>query len=555
MRRAILIYLCFFTVVPAFSQIDLPPEAWREDLRYLQRTVHDDYPFLFKKVTPEAFDAAVEKLYQGIPNLQDHEVVVGLARIVALFGYGHTGIRINGWDPDNRYGFRQMPFNLYWFSDGIYVQGAHRDYAEAVGARVTHVAGVPVDEALQAIRPVVSVENEQFFRAHGIGLLGNPAVLHAQGATEEWQEEITLSLEKDEIAFDVSFGPGDFTTHPVRYSLVHEDGQWIDARDNSTTPLWLRHLDRIYYYEYLPDAKTVYVRQSQVQDDSTQLMPDFYAEVFQFIEDNEVDRLVLDVRLNGGGNNYKNKAVVTGIIRTEKIDQPGKFFVILGRRTFSAAQNLVNELSNYTNAIFVGEPTAENINFYGDNRRVELPNSGIPAYLSFAWWQDKPEWENDDWLAPHLAAEMSFADYRDNVDPSMEAILDYGGEIAILDPMAYLTELFEAGKIEELTIEARRLAEDPHYRYYSFERKFDRAGYSLLGQGQMDAALFVFSLNTDLFPDSSNAWLSLADAYRKAGNAEKAVSCYEKVITMDPAGVAGEKARSKLSELRSKSGE
>ncbi len=32
--------------------------------------------------------------------------------------------------------------------------------------------------------------------------------------------------------------------------------------------------------------------------------------------------MVLDVRLNGGGNNYLNKPVVTGIIESKKINQP-----------------------------------------------------------------------------------------------------------------------------------------------------------------------------------------------------------------------------------------
>ncbi len=131
---------------------------------------------------------------------------------------------------------------------------------------------------------------------------------------------------------------------------------------------------------------------------------------------------MLDVRLNGGGNNYKNKPIVQGLLKS-KINQPGKFLVIIGRRTFSACQNLVNELDNYTEAIFVGEPTSENINFYGDNRRMELPKSKIPVFLSFAWWQDKPQWENADWLAPHIAVEMSFEDYRSNRDPVLETAL------------------------------------------------------------------------------------------------------------------------------------
>ena len=543
----LLILLCGATLS---AQIDLEPAEWRADLRFLQQTVHEDYDFLFDKVTAETFDAEVEKLYEEIPELADHEVIVGLARIVSLFEYGHTNIWLTGWNPANPYGFRQMPYNLYAFADGIYVQGAHRDYAQAVGARVTHVAGVPVEEALAAIRPVVPVENEQYFKAYGIQYLGTPAVLHAQGVTEELQESIALTLEKEGKSFEQTFFPVEITRPPVRYSLIPEDETWVDARDNATTPLWLKHLDRIYYYEYLPESKTVYIRHSQIQDDSTQAIPEFYEEVFQFVEAHEVDRLVLDVRLNGGGNNYKNKPIVTGIIRTGKINQPGKFFVILGRRTYSACQNLVNELHNYTNAIFVGEPTAENINFYGDNRRVELPNSKIEARLSFAWWQDKPQWENGPWLPPHLAVNMTFADYRDNVDPSLNAILDFGDEEIIFDPMSHLTELFMAGKFDEVKSEARRLVEHPYYQYYQFESRFNRVGYNLLRDEQYESAIFVFEMTTQLFPDSPNAWDSLAEAHWKAGHVDKAIVFYEKAISLDPEGPTGENARAMLARIR-----
>lgn len=170
--------------------------------------------------------------------------------------------------------------------------------------------------------------------------------------------------------------------------------------------------------------------------------------------------MVLDVRLNGGGNNYKNKPIVTGIIESKKINKIGKFIVILGRRTFSACQNLVNELDNYTNVIFIGEPTSENINFYGDNNRVELPNSKIPAYLSFAWWQDKPQWENDDWLAPHIAVDMRFEEYRTNQDPVLDTALAFSDDNFITDPMRYMTNLYMAGKMEQLATDTKRMIND-----------------------------------------------------------------------------------------------
>ena len=39
------------------------------------------------------------------------------------------------------------------------------------------------------------------------------------------------------------------------------------------------HLDKIYYYEYLSDEKTVYVRHRQIQDDPYETIPEFYEKV------------------------------------------------------------------------------------------------------------------------------------------------------------------------------------------------------------------------------------------------------------------------------------
>lgn len=547
MKKLTLLFTLFTLLSGAYAQSKLSPADWQADLRFLQQTVHKDYPFLFKKTTAEEFDAAVEKLYKEIPGLQEHEIFAGLARIVSSFQYGHTSVGFRQ-SPVN---YHKLPANLYWFSDGVFIEGAHKDYEAALGAKVLKVEGVPVEEALQAIRPVVPAENDQYFKAYGLTFLGIPEVLHAQGVAKTLKKDITLTLEKGGKVFDQTFAAVEAKGHdfPVEYGFTKPEGEWLATRDNSAAPYYLKNLDKICYYEYLPEHKTVYVRQSQVLDDKEESIADFYARVFDFIDKNDVERLVLDVRLNGGGNNYKNKPVVTGIIRTDKINKPGKLFVIIGRRTFSACQNLVNELDNYTNAVFVGEPTAENINFYGDNNRIELPNSKTPVYLSFAWWQDKPQWENGPWLAPHLAVDMSFGDYRSNRDPVLEAALNFSSDNFILDPMAHLTELYMAGKMDELQGEATRMVKDPAYRFFNFEEELNNTGYRLLNSGQLEPALFVFQFNTQLFPLSANAWDSLAEANWKAGNTEKAIEYYNKAIKMDPEGGVGDNARAMLKKV------
>lgn len=544
MKQLSLLLLASLLLSCTYAQTNVTAADWQADLRFLQQTVHKDYPFLFKKTTAKDFDAAVEELHQAIPQLQPHEILAGFARIVSSFQYGHTDI---SWR-QSPVKYHIVPLNLYWFSDGVYVEGARKDHAAALGAKVVAVEGLTVEKALAAVRPLVPAENDQYFKAYGLDMLLVPEALHAQKVTKTLQSSITLKLERDGKTFEKTFPAVEVFRLPRRYGFITPGDDWASVRDAAQTPHYLKNLDKIYYYEYLPESKTVYVRHSQIQDDPSEAIPAFYEKVFDFIEKNDVERLVLDVRLNGGGNNYKNKPIVTGVVRS-KINEPGKFFVIIGRRTFSACQNLVNELSNYTNAVFVGEPTAENVNFYGDNRRVELPKTKIPVFLSFAWWQDKPQWENADWLAPHLAVDMSFDDYRSNRDPVLDAALQFSGDDFVLDPMGHLTNLFMAGEIDKLKTEAMRLVKDPRYHFVNFEGEINQAGYNLLGQNRTKEAVFVFQLNAELFPNSANAWDSLAESHWRAGEKDKAVEYYNKAIKMDPDGATGDNARQMLKRM------
>ncbi len=559
MKTFFLFLLCTTIVASVHSQAGNPATSasskmtiekltgadWQSDLRFLQQTVHKDYAFLFKKITAETFDAEVEKLYRSMPSMNNNERMAGLGRIVSLFKYGHTSI---SWR-QSPFRYHVAPVNFYWFSDGLYAEGADKKYAAIVGAKLVKVEGVPVMKALEAVKPLVPAENDQYFKAYGLDFLAIPEALHAQGVAKLLKPNITYTFEKDGKTFEQVVTAIEGFQLPRQYGFVTPGPDWVSVRDQQSTPRYLKNIDKNYYYEFLPESKTVYVRQSQVLDDPQETIADFYKKVFDFIDKNDVQKLVIDVRLNGGGNNYKNKPVLTGIIECKKINRPGKLFVIIGRRTFSACQNLVNEFSNYTNALFVGEPTAENINFYGDNRRVELPKTGIPVYLSFAWWQDRPQWENADWLAPGLAVEMSFDEYRSNKDPVLDACINFSDKDPVPDPIARLRELFTAGKLDEVEKEARTMIADPKYRYINFENKINDAGYNLLNQKQTEGALFVFELNTKFFPASANAWDSYAEANWKAKKTDKAIAFYNKAIELDPNGITGDNARRMIKQI------
>ncbi|MEM9076958.1 MAG: hypothetical protein AAGC43_07960 [Bacteroidota bacterium] len=532
MKKLSILFFILLSLVISAQEIPTV-EDWQRDLRFLQETVHKDYSFLFVKTTKATFDTEVEKLYNQIPSLEPHEIIVGLSRIIGLFKYGHMAVRYN-LEP---FKFHYLPVNLYQFSDGIYLQGVHRDYQDVVGTKVIEINGMPIMNALEKVYPVVSAENTQFFKSYGINYLTIMEVLHAQKIIEKLESSVEFTLEKNGKIFKKMFSalPAGEEV-PRKYGYVFQDENWSEARAQDTIPLYLDQLDKMYFFKHLPKEKAVFVRLSQIEDDPTERMESFYMRLFDFVQKEEVEKLIIDVRLNGGGNNFKNRSLITKIIENKKINSVGSLFVIIGRRTFSACQNLVNELDNYTNVVFLGEPTAENVNFYGDSRPVILPNTGHPVYLSFAWWQDKPAWQTAEWLAPSIPIELSFKEYSTNRDPVLDAALTFSDNNFIPNPMRFITDMFVRGEIQVLDEEVPKMIKDSRYDFFDFETEISRAGSHLVKSGRppaIQAGIGIFSFVTRLFPTSASAWENLGGAYVKAGDEEKAKTSFNKAKSLE----------------------
>ncbi len=545
--KASLYIICFLFISSVFSQNQLSTEDWQSDLKFLQATIHKDYPFLFKKISAQDFDTEVEALHGNIPNMEPHEINVSFAKIVSLFKYGHTQITFGTVAKRG-----VLPVNLYHFNDGVYIEGAMKEHQETLGAKVLKVEGIEVEEALKKIRPVVPAENDFYFKAYGLRFLTSPDVLHAQGVLKEWSKTVTLTLEKDNTIFDYEFPAIKLEELSRGSTLTIPNENWLSVRDQSETPLYLKDLNNKYYYfDYLEASKTLYVRQSSVFDDpNNESLKDFYNRLFAFIDSNSIDRLVYDVRLNGGGNNYNNLQLIKGLMERPKINTKGKFFFIIGRETFSACQNLANEIGRYTEAIFVGEPTAENVNFYGDARKVVMPKSGISAYLSYAWWQDAPQWENRDATMPHIAVDMSFDEYKNNLDPVLEAALNYKDDGFILKPLQHLTQLFISGNFAQLKMDAIEIAKNPKYRYYDFEGEFGKAGGRLFQNGNTEGAIFIFQLLTEIYPDTAGHYYNLGGALEQAQQTDKAIAVYEALIDRLPKHMLARAASNRIKDLK-----
>jgi CubicO group peptidase (beta-lactamase class C family) len=78
------------------------------------------------------------------------------------------------------------------------------------------------------------------------------------------------------------------------------------------------------------------------------------------------------------------------------------------------------------------------------------------------------------------------------------------------------------------------------------ENEMNIAGYQMLRMGKVKEAIEVFKLNVEEFPQSSNVYDSLGEAYMTDGNTELAIKNYEKSVELDSTNVNGIEVLKKL---------
>jgi CubicO group peptidase (beta-lactamase class C family) len=97
-----------------------------------------------------------------------------------------------------------------------------------------------------------------------------------------------------------------------------------------------------------------------------------------------------------------------------------------------------------------------------------------------------------------------------------------------------LADVIKNRGVEAGIQEYQRLKATQRATYNFSEPELNSLGYELLGEGEREAAVRVFQLNTTEFPRSSNAYESLGEAYQKAGQKEPAIRAYGKALELDP---------------------
>jgi C-terminal processing protease CtpA/Prc len=405
----------------------LTKEQWVEDINYLKENLEKKHKSLYHKITKEEFQKQCEDLKKELNKLTDFQVKLRMKEIVASIGDAHTSLSIGEGEKVAYY-----PIGVDWFGEELKIYAAEKEHKDIIGKTLVAIDGTPVNEIMNKINKLIPHENQQWLKVINVSYVNLEQVLKELKITKGNEAKFTVKDDKG-IESNATLTAKEFQQNNLITVQDSYTEKPIAAQYDENDPNW-----QLYWYKYIPEDKIMYFQYNQCIDRDTaktsgyenfEQLPrfrDITDKLIKELNEKDVDKFVIDLRYNSGGNSMLMDDFVSQLYDVKKLREEGKIFVMTGRQTFSSGVMACRSLKNSTKAMFFGEPTGGNMNGYGDIQMLTLPNSKLEASYSTKYFELDPSYKEG--FVPDVVMEQSFDNYLKGIDDVYEAVRKYGKE-------------------------------------------------------------------------------------------------------------------------------
>ena len=323
-----------------------------------------------------------------------------------------------------------------WFKEGLFITKTSNSQRHHLGKQIVKVNNLTIDEILTEFSDYIpgNIYNKKLSIPN---LIIRPDFwngLNKQYSSNKLIIEMIDSLgqrETDTIGIE-----------PINSTLINL--YWINKPDSifikyeksfDSLPLYLSSPYKSATYKKLNDD-LIYIQLNSSTNKGVSLS-DFLDDLKEFLDLNSFDNIILDIRLNSGGNYNLTKNIEKQIFQ-EISENHSHLFLITGNQTASAAINIAASLKSQlqNNITIVGEPSGDNLIFWAEPKIFKLPNSELQISAS-TYQHDlqngefipfKTNWGNmfrdfkSNGLDIDIAVEISINDYISYKDPVTDTI-------------------------------------------------------------------------------------------------------------------------------------
>jgi hypothetical protein len=384
-------------------------QGWQDDIDGLAAELPRLHLNLFHNMPEQAFRSQIGLLKADLPDCDDAMVVTRLMAIIAAVGDAHTTLI----PPVDHF----LPFEFYWFAEGLHIIAARPEYQEWLGSRLIAVENQPIASVTESLTRILAHENPSFVASQLPNYLAAADLLFGLGICDN-PDQVQLNLRQpDGTIHDLTVPTVNQRSHKAgSIGLGERTANTLEISRHLELPLYRQHHDRSFWFTPLePDA--VYVQYNACREPSDRPMTAAFSALLDMIQVKQPQKLIIDLRNNLGGDSSLLEPLIDELA-TLRV----KLYAIIGRDTFSSALLNAFALQRRAGAILVGEPSGGKPNCYGEVQYLTLPRSRLRVRYSTKFYH----LVEDDALGslmPDLSCPVTFADYQAGFDPCLQTIV------------------------------------------------------------------------------------------------------------------------------------
>jgi hypothetical protein len=365
--------------LPALSQPAGDFEKRLEDLAQFRSQYFERDKSYSPAARAEA-ERQLQALAKNAPAMSQLAFDLALTRIGALSDNGHSG----GSPSARSRRLERVDMRLTPFGEDFYVLRVREDKGEntdLLGARLVSIDGVPLDQ-LRSICRTLEGGTDAWRDRWAPYVLESPPQLRALGVGKGDAPPVygfvTLDGKRVERTFSVSPGGADRVggnatrwMFPVLAPL--EDRAWKTLLDPSRAPWSLQEPTNRLRMRHDAALNAVVIEMRQMSNSESVRLRDYFSAVEKLIAETRPTHLVLDIRLNGGGDLTQTRDFAE---RLPKL-VTGRIFVLTSPWTFSAAISTLGYLKQSApeRVTVVGEPVGDRLEFWAEGKGITLKHS------------------------------------------------------------------------------------------------------------------------------------------------------------------------------------
>lgn len=409
MNKFLIILLTFLTISNTFAQ-SIDQKAWTEDIDFYKTNLELKHIDLYNKISKTEFEKEIQQIKADIHKKNDVDIIIDLMRLTRKIGDGHTAFSLRGVET------HLFPFEIYNVNGKWRVIKVTNEHKGLLGKILIKIDGKEINEISKEVSKVAQyIENEQseVIRT-GEYLIISELLFGLKLTKKEFQATFTfledVSGKESSVLLNALskidyYGNTDFESYKIIIPEVQK-------------PIVTKH-DYL-WFSPIKDTKGVYIKFESYP--SFEEMEKFGESVLNFIDENNIEKIIIDLRNNGGGDFFVGTFLAYYLNLADGIDWKSGVYVLTDKVTFSAATSNASQFRQMLNAKIVGEPTGSNPTGYQDMGQFALPNSGMIVTYSkrLFKFQDR----STQGVQPDILIEYDWKSYSNGIDNMMEWVIN-----------------------------------------------------------------------------------------------------------------------------------